>query len=38
MLEQLKGIDVGFLSSIAKMISSCRYMYIIKHVYTSEVK
>ena len=25
MLEQLKGIDVGFLSSIAKMIASCRY-------------
>lgn len=24
MLQQLKGIDVGFLSSIAKMISTCR--------------
>jgi len=24
MLEQLKGMDVGFLQSISKLISSCR--------------
>lgn len=26
MLEHLKGIDVGFLHSIATMIASCRYI------------
>ena len=24
MLEQLKGMDVGFLSSVSSLISSCR--------------